>query len=307
MFRKIIRHTFILFLSLILISCFIPDKPVDQVFEYNPKKAGAEIVARISFDDCNYMNYQNNQLYSVQNGKSADTVTFYDFTNDTVTAKKAITIPKSLFCKHYTYIKTQCVNIINDKMILLAKISDNSSDMSFSSLIRFDENDSSMIFYDHSSDFENNQSIYQFYYDTNHSLYLSMKMYYYAGQKISQYCFDLSEQKFIPDDNITFSDSGYIFLTHDYCTMNHYGVKPNAEVFNYLYINRYNKQERKKLNLTFLNIRNRLRGAFFDDENIWICAYIKDNSTQLSSCYLLKLKLLGNEPAENEFRDTGCW
>ena len=310
------RMTLLVVIVFTFVSCFMPcDYPVDQVFEYNPKKAGAEIIARIPFHKADYVNYQNGQLYSLVYGKSEDTIKFFDLTNDNIIEKKTIAIPKTTFWEHYTYNYTQCVNIINDEMILLVNLTDNSTDKNFYSMLRFDENYSSLTFYDHSSDFTDSNVEYKYYYEYSlyydsdtHNVYSVTEIDCNDKHTIRQYHYDESEEKFLVISDKTIYESGYVFPTHDYCLFNCYYVTPNAAVIDELCIYRdYNYSSAKKLNLTFLNLSYELIGAFFVDENLWLCAIEYNPDTRQYKYQLLKLKLLNTNAAENEYPKNWFW
>ena len=308
MLKKAFLFFLITLLSSSLNSCFMPPELMfEQVIEYKPEKAGAEITKKIPFGHYDYVNYQNNQLYTLCNGASTDTVTFYDFTNDGVITKKTVKIFKKSFAEHYIYKNTQCLNIINDEIILLANITDNSTDKSFYSLLHLNENDSALTFYDHSSDFEDKDSIYQFYYDNdNHIAYSTTQKYYRKNQDIKQYNYDESKEKFLQLGVKKFNEYGYVFLTQNYFMLNLHDYYPDVTNLFYIYRN-YADSSLKRVNLTFLGMDDKLCGAFADDDsNIWLYVSKYDSKTERYNSNLLKLKLLTTEAAENEYRRTSC-
>ncbi|MBR6198964.1 MAG: hypothetical protein IKQ61_01725 [Spirochaetales bacterium] len=293
----------------LLISCLPHDYPVEQVIEYIPEKAGAEITKRIPFGHYDYVNYQNNQLYALSNGGSTDTVTFYDLTNDTVIVKNTLYIPKMTFSEYYRYVDTLCLNIINEEIILLSSIRDNAANKSYNALLCYNEIDSSITFYDHSSDFDNIDSMCQFYFDSNYFAYFAPQKYYRTYQKLHKYHYNIEEKTFLLKENKNFNNYGYIFLTQNYCMLNDYGVDPASDVLNVLYIYYdYNSSPMKKINLNFLNLNSEIFGAFSDsDGNIWLAGKEYDSNTNTHSYELLELKLLTTEAAEDEYRRTSCW
>ncbi len=282
---------------------YIDGAKVTQVFAYIPKKAGAKIVQQIKMGKESFVGYQNHRFYSVFLDRDSDRIRFFNIENNKIIIEKEIIVSKTIFLSDYTYKATRSVNIINDTIVLLAEVTNQNTNETFSSLLTFNENSNTLSFYDHSSDFDKLEKMTTFFFDTSkNKAYLSDNNGWNMWDKnkelvVNVYHYDKSAEKWIRDKSFYYDiKSKDTFLTKQYTIISHYSPYPWGSKGNHLLVyQNHNPHTYKKLNLTFLNLRFKIESAFSDDDgNIWL--YSSDDG-------LFKLKMLRNKAAKNEYNE----
>ena len=113
----------LLLLPLLFFSCVkLSIEPgITIIREYNPEKAGAEIIEQYSMDEISNCCYFNNALFFYLNcsEKNFFTVSIYDLTQDNVNLKKKNAFYINNFFQDYNSFSVKCIIPRNEKILFL--------------------------------------------------------------------------------------------------------------------------------------------------------------------------------------------
>ena len=312
--RKQMVFVILLFLTL-LFSCRIePDGSDKQIIEYNPQKAGAEIVNRIDAPNGLYVSYTNHHLYLI----SIDKIIIFNLSGDNIQIENEYSFRIDDFypditddgCREHL----TCKGIINQNSKLTFILQTEQWSIArhdytfpvwlseeynyFNGILVYDINNSQLNYSDLSVDIDyNNKTDCIFYNISNQMLYVAEKV---SGTEEKIYRYSYSDYIGSLYDKSScslreYSTLSHFFITDDYMIDGYYHIRSNGEwISSYLYIRKILQSELiREITLTYLNLRCPPLSAFSDDKgNIWLYVKEYDSEAEQDKYEMLKLKLL---------------
>lgn len=300
--------------------------PYYLVVEYNPQKAGAEIVQRIEVPSGLFAHYTNGNFFLVT-GRGVNTFDLsYDIhIKDFIgwdTAKLFPVSNEDEFC----YID-QCFGIISidNHIIIEAGLyagkyynQDHTgvTDVKGFNRILEQQNDTFVVKEDFAGLSEYNRINNIYFNQSTNDLYTAKSETYNDSQgvfrfreKIYKYHYNKDADTFESTNISCTLTEGYnypvdVFMTDSNIIMYHYYRSPLTQIDNDIYIYPFfNTEKFKRVNLIFLNLTEKIISAFSDDQNnIWIYYEKYDSDVREYKYELLKLRLLDEEATDNEYR-----
>ena len=284
------KRIIVIIIISLLIACglFKPSIEPETTYinEYNPQKAGAEIIAQYNVPKGLFANRQNDLFYMICENK----ILCFDISADELNIQREINFDTSSISDNpllYAYGFAD----FGDKLIFLASCDKYGDDKMLLSV----STEGGQISYseDVSADLGNAEALY--YDDANDILFLSIKYKYYDRSIISCCKKDLGNYEEI--SKVKYDESvPTFFLLSDkaFCATKVYQDSSWCVHFYLHFYMEFVEEKYTTVELGYLNLDvNNILSVFSDDDgNIWLYVREYDGETKQDKYELLKLKLL---------------
>ncbi len=301
----IIRLSLLFVMSFCCVSCDIieglfgcgpiVDPGENYIKEYNPAKAGADIVGKYNVTRGDKAILKDEKLYILGGSGKTGVVSVYTMTDTTPDCICDVTFDIDSVLPSYRYYYGECIIPVHDKIMAMVSVSDGTNDQNVIFSMEYDGSD--FVVMDISADFIRLDSVkYADYIVSENQLYIYSDnyTYYNDGLILSLYSYNKDKNgfnliNFFPASDIIYrNDKSYWSLSTQWGDI----VDHDWLVFRYLSIDYYdNAVQDCKICLSYLDFDYfyfRVLYVFTKDDYIWLFAkYTKENR-----CELIKLKLL---------------
>ena len=298
--------TFVITLQIFsLNSCFMPPEIYmrDNEYEYNPKKAGAEIAYRITVPSGCYLAYINHHHYLLAENK----ITVFDLSGDEVVVRNEVTYNiHSIFVDEgdIKYSADPITLFVNDdkiyfKLDICKKqyIGVNSVQYldRYSPIFSIKTDGSNFMLSDLTADLVEQDSISNIRYDNEKGLLYTAVFNTNVVYDIYRYQYNVETGHF--ENQIKCAQVGEhqildFYMTNQYCIASYYEcIIPQSWYTNSIYIHLGFQSSYQTVDFTYLHLYNRPLSVISDDDgNIWLYVCEEQNKYEL-----LKLKLIEKE------------
>ncbi|MBR6198832.1 MAG: hypothetical protein IKQ61_01065 [Spirochaetales bacterium] len=271
----------------------------NYIQEYNPQKAGAEIVSRHKIVKGDKAILKENKVYVLGGSSKIGYVAVYDMDNMIDTTHDCVydvTFDISEVFQNYQYRYGKCLIPMEDKFIMLMSVGDGTNDMNVVLSMGYDGSHLAAI--DISADFIRPDSVINADYLLSENrlyIYSDNYTYYNDGLILSQYSYnDDSETfsliNFCPDDRVL--QRSDVFSWYWSYNSSDMVIDGDWLIYHYLNIDYYDKAlQDKRICLSYLDFpfySFDFVSSFSIDDYIWL--FTKEENKNY--CELIKLKLL---------------